>query len=295
MIELSNGHKFSFQCASGALGFDGLGYFWEYPLRWLGLIDPTQFTVVAKTVTLNPREGNLSMWHPWTCVRLLPEGTVNSVGLTNPGLETWIETYYPRAQKKGYDLAASVESDSWEDAFVIGTFLADCDLKFIEVNVSCPNVGKMTPADMVTKVIKGLKESCPKHPVILKMSFQQTQDEQLVTKLGQLDEIEAVHVINSVPWEVIFPDQPSPLEKYNLTGGVSGTYIHSLARTAVRNIKRLIPNKPVVAGGGIYSLQEISNFKYDGASAYSFGTLFLRKPWMPNQIIKQIKNYEAWL
>lgn len=33
MIELSNGHRFEFVAASGALAFDGRGWPWEWPLR----------------------------------------------------------------------------------------------------------------------------------------------------------------------------------------------------------------------------------------------------------------------
>jgi hypothetical protein len=45
--------------ASGALAFDGKGWPWERPLVWLGLIKPELFTVVIKSLTRNPRRGNL--------------------------------------------------------------------------------------------------------------------------------------------------------------------------------------------------------------------------------------------
>jgi len=90
MITFSNGYKFEYMVASGALGFDGKGYLHEWPLRWIGLIDPSLFTVVAKTVTYKPRKGNLRLYKPWGCIRLLPNGVVNAVGLTNKGIRWWL-------------------------------------------------------------------------------------------------------------------------------------------------------------------------------------------------------------
>ncbi len=89
MIALSNDHVFTYMVASGALAFDGKGWPWERPLVWSGLIKPELFTVVIKSLTRNPRPGNLRWWKPWTCVRLIPGGAVNKVGLTNPGIEWW--------------------------------------------------------------------------------------------------------------------------------------------------------------------------------------------------------------
>ena len=79
MISLSNGHTFEYMIASGALGFDGKGWIWERPLVRLGLIKPELFTVVIKTLTRNPRPGNLRWWKPWTCVRLISGGSVNKI------------------------------------------------------------------------------------------------------------------------------------------------------------------------------------------------------------------------
>ena len=96
MITLANGHKFKYMVASGALAFDGKGWPWERPLVWLGLIKPELFTVVIKSLTRNPRPGNLRWWKPWTCVRLIPGGSVNKVGLTNPGIEWWCKKVGPK-------------------------------------------------------------------------------------------------------------------------------------------------------------------------------------------------------
>lgn len=95
MIRLSNGHSFEYMVASGALAFDGKGWPWERPLVALGFIRPELFTVVIKTLTRHPRAGNLRWWRHWDCVRLIDSGSVNKIGLTNPGIEWWCEKVAP--------------------------------------------------------------------------------------------------------------------------------------------------------------------------------------------------------
>jgi hypothetical protein len=113
MIEFPGRDPFEFCVSSGALAFDGGGWWWERPLRWLGVIDPHAFVVVAKTVTDRPRTGNLRMWHPWTCVRTLPGmGTTNAVGLTNPGIDVWMAKHLPWALRQGYRIVLSIKPET---------------------------------------------------------------------------------------------------------------------------------------------------------------------------------------
>ena len=71
VIALSNGERIEFLTGSGALGFDGRGWWWEYPLRWAGLLNPHEFTMGVKTLTLRPRVGNLRWSAPWQPNRLV--------------------------------------------------------------------------------------------------------------------------------------------------------------------------------------------------------------------------------
>ena len=109
MITLSNGFSFEYVTASGALGYDGRGWPWEWPLRWLGLIDPSFFLNVMKTVTLPPRKGNLRWWKPWDCIRLMPHGAVNAVGLTNPGPDWLAEKIGPKVNSKKIPLVGELQ------------------------------------------------------------------------------------------------------------------------------------------------------------------------------------------
>jgi len=45
---------------------------------------------------------------------------------------------------------------------------------------------------------------------------------------------------------------------------------------------------PIIAGGGIYTADQSRETLAYGASAVSFGTVFLRRPWMPNRIVRTL-------
>jgi dihydroorotate dehydrogenase (NAD+) catalytic subunit len=288
MIRFSNGHELTFCNGSGALAFDGRGWWWEFPLRWLGILDPKAFTVVAKTVTVFPREGNLSLWHPWTCVRVLRNswstGAVNAVGLTNPGVEHWVNHHYPTAMKKGYKIAASVSPEHDIEASLLANQLmkSRADLAYIEVNLSCPNV-KHVPIDIPVMLEK---LSYAKHPLVLKLS-----EDQITPEFIKASEkyVEAYHAINSIPWDNVMPrSHKSPIQKYShgQKGGVSGEFIFARALDAVAKLKTLT-NKPVIGGGGIFHLIDVRCFEQAGAEAFSIGTCFMLRPWKPNRIVRQ--------
>lgn len=285
MIKFSNGHELLFANGSGALAFDGKGWWWEQPLRWLGLMDPKKFTVVAKTVTYQPKEGNLSMWHPWTCVRTLKEGNkrgaTNAIGLTNPGFLTWIQRDYLEAKRMGYKIAASVKADNEKEAGIMAVAMEGLDLAYIEINVSCPNIHEV-PQD-IPEILKAFAQT--KIPIVLKLSIDQV-DANFVKATEEY--VEAFHAINTIPWAKVFPDKPSPIEKYphKLQGGVSGDFIKEQAFGAVQRLWNMT-DKPIIAGGGISDIKDVIHLHTIGADAFSIGTLFLSRPWKPCQIVKE--------
>ncbi len=85
--------------ASGALGFAGKGWFWERPLKWLGLFNPSLFTVVIKTLTISPIKEKTSVIRR---VRIISNGVVNAIRLENPGIKYWY-LYYLRAATDSID------------------------------------------------------------------------------------------------------------------------------------------------------------------------------------------------
>src|SRR3990167_5592979 len=115
MVTVANGHRFQFMAASGALAFDGRGWPWEWPLRMIGLLDPTLFTIVVKTLTRQPRKGNLRWSRPWSVIKHLgASGVVNAIGLTNGGIDWWLRDVAPRIPSD-YKIVVSVEADDLKE------------------------------------------------------------------------------------------------------------------------------------------------------------------------------------
>lgn len=299
MIELSNGHRFEYATASGAMGFYGDGWWFEQPWRWLGLLRPGEFTIIIKTLTSTPRKGNLNMWKPWQCVQLLQGGgAINAVGLTNPGMWWWLDGPYRYICKKGYKVIVSLMPETKDQAKEMAyVFNRATKIVGVELNVSCPNVSHDASVEHICGLTRAFC-SVSKHPVILKLSYHQPYLD-ICQELQKT--VEAFDVINTIPWPQMF-DMPSPLAKYGLVGGVSGLPIVRYAREALAKIKATVPVQ-VLSGGGIASLEE-TKLRFElGADAVSFGSVFMRYPWVPNRIIRILesgrlrteKNLRSWL
>lgn len=281
MIHLSNGHQFEYMTASGALGYDGRGWPWEWPLRWAGLLDPKLFTNVTKTLTPQPRVGNLRWSHPWSVVTTVPHGAANAIGLTNPGFDWWIKEVAPKIPKSGYNIVCSITGD---DPATLGTMAGKLDkvgIRAIELNASCPNTDKelLQNATLVVDMVKAIR-AATQHPIILKLSV--VHDYVHVAK--SCEGIVEALAINSVPWSVAFPDQKSPLARFG-GGGVSGRAAQPWTWKMVQELASST-SIPVI-GPGVWEFYDMAHLRELGAKAISFGSIFMRYPWRPTVFVKK--------
>lgn len=292
MIELSNGHRFEYMAASGALAFDGKGWPWERPLKWLGAFDPFLFTCVIKTLTYNPRKGNLRWYNysPFGCIRFLQGGTVNAVGLTNPGIDWWCKKIGPMVKREHGALVGSIFSDAPHASEAVNELvrmtwmLGRFDLVGLEINASCPNAGHdmIQNAEHVVRCCKAVKEKS-RFPIILKLSVM--HDIRNII-LGIEGVVEALS-INSVSWIHIFPRRRSPLAHLG-GGGVSGKAAQPFTWELVKRLVE-ITSIPVI-GPSMWEFDDIRRLREMGAKAISFGSIFLRYPWRPTLFVRKDKK-----
>ncbi len=288
MIKFKNGHNMDFACASGALAWYGEGWWWEHPLRWLGFIRPDELTVISKTLTFDARVGNLKWYCPWRCVRLIEDGAVNAVGLTNPGYDWWIKNCPSKIDKKGWKVIVSIMPAHEGEAETMVRALNPCPIVGYEINVSCPNVDHDSSIAHIKRIFQAVKANTD-HPVILKLGY----TDPYVDICRELDgKADAFDLINTVSWAKVYPDKPSPLAKYNLVGGVSGFPIREYSREALVKVRFSGVKTPIISGGGIDSAVEVYARMVSGARAVTLGTVFLRTPWKPYYIIRECR--EAW-
>ncbi|MFO1518886.1 MAG: hypothetical protein U1F57_04375 [bacterium] len=284
MITLLNGHSFEYMVASGALAYDGRGWPWEWPLRWAGSIDPKLFTIVTKTLTKNPKPGNLRWSHPWSCVGLLPGGVVNAIGLTNPGLEWWLHSVAPKIAGRGYAMVCSVTDDNPDTLGEMAKVLDSVPLKAIELNASCPNTEQEIHHNVETVIegVKKIKESSH-HPLLLKLSVHQDYKTLARETEGWVEALS----INSVPWRIAFPGRESPLKRFG-GGGVSGKAAQSFTWKMVEELSAC--TKTPVIGPGVWEFEDLARLRQLGAKAVSFGSIFMRYPWRPTAFVRRDKS-----
>lgn len=267
--------------ASGALAYDGRGWPWEKPLCWLGLIDPTLFTHVTKTLTRTPREGNLRWSHPWSVVKGIRDGVVNSIGLTNPGIDWWVNDIAPKIST--LSLVVSIEARDETEVAEMIQLLERCPIKAIELNLSCPNTKdhEHRTTDKILAIARKASTLSP-FPLIAKLSY--THDYvDVAQEIENEKKIEALS-INSIPWAAMYPDLPSPLARFG-GGGVSGKVIQSLTWKMVEELSRSV--KTPVIGPSVWDYEDIAKILDRGARAVSFGSVFVHHPWRPTSFVRR--------
>lgn len=284
MITLSNGYEINHVAASGTLAFDGRGWFWEWPLVWMGIMKPQLFTVVLKSLTRHPRAGNLRMWKPLECIRSISGGAVNKVGLTNPGIEYWCEKIAPTIDFENNSIVGSIFGNK-QELIEMAEILNRFDFVALEVNPSCPNSGDcFETTDTIIEMVKAVK-AVSNHPIIVKVSVDQ---DYLAIAKGLVGIAEAIS-INSVPWKTAFPNgEVSPLWKLEKRvggggGGVSGKPAQKCNWKAVKGLSEqgLIP----VIAPSIMEFEDLEIVRNLGAQATSFGAIFLLTPWKSTSIV----------
>ncbi len=282
MISLSNGEELRFVSASGALGYDGRGWPWEWPFRWTGLLDPSRFANITKTLTLSPRKGNFRWYR--SCVKILKnKSVVNAFGLSNPGIDWWLQKVDPKLNPK-YKIILSIAPFTLKEASILADKTNQAqNIIAVEVNVSCPNTTRLcTQTETSLRMLRTFKKKC-RYPLIAKIGY--TYPDKLIPELGSL--VEAIDAINTVPWNIVFPDKKSPFERFG-GGGVSGRAIQKYGQRKVRKIIKLT-STPVIGGAGIFNLKDADQMKKAGAKALSLGVAFLFNCATPNKIARQMK------
>ncbi len=269
-------------------------------LRWVGLIDPHLFTIVIKTLLLDSWKGNLRWRAPWRVLKFLSDqggtiypllalarpslvgGLANALGLTGPGFERWLERDYPVIQHHNYKVIVSITGQEGRGCAAMARKLnLLTNIVGIEFNASCPNTDPalLKNAEMVVGVCQAIKEETDL-PLLLKLSYVQPYIEIAKALEGRVEAID----INSVPWDIIFPDRESPLARYG-GGGVSGRIAQPFTWKMVSELSRNT-NIPVI-GSSIWEYEDISRLRMLGVSAFHFGSVFLPYPWRPTKYVKR--------
>lgn len=263
-----------FVAASGAGAFTGIGWPHEWLFRQLGQFDLSRMdAIVLKTLTAEPRRGNLNLMWPWGCIRLIKGGVVNCVGLTNKGIDWWCREIGPLLDFDSVPLVASILGTSEELAVMTGKLNLYPKLAAVEVNASCPNTDAdvLTNTGMVIEDCRCVREATDL-PVWLKLSVVHDLATIVEATKGWVDLI----TLNSVPWKVACPGRVSPLAHLG-GGGVSGGIVQPITWEKAAKITDM--TETPVAWPSLWDYSDIQKMYDRGARVVSVGSVLITKPW----------------
>lgn len=250
--------------ASGTFGFGDVPAAQKFDLNDLG-------AMVIKTTTPHATTGN-----PQPQIAILEDGVLNSVGLTNPGVDQVISEKLTKLRHQYPDLPimASVGGDSEEDYVEVAKKLSDSGLvNALEINVSCPNVaqGGMSfgvHAGVVEKLTKKIKMAVAL-PIYVKLTPNVT-DIVEIAKAAESGGADGISMINTVLGMRIDVKTRKPLLGHNM-GGLSGEAVKPIAIRMISQVRQ-VTQLPIIGMGGISTAQDVIEFILAGANAVAVGT-----------------------
>lgn len=250
--------------ASGTFGFGDVPAAQKFDLNDLG-------AMVIKTTTPHATTGN-----PQPQIAILEDGVLNSVGLTNPGVDQIISEKLTKLRHQYPDLPimASVGGDSEEDYVEVAKKLSDSGLvNALEINVSCPNVaqGGMSfgvHAGVVEKLTKKIKMAVAL-PIYVKLTPNVT-DIVEIAKAAESGGADGISMINTVLGMRIDVKTRKPLLGHNM-GGLSGEAVKPIAIRMISQVRQ-VTQLPIIGMGGISTAQDVIEFILAGANAVAVGS-----------------------
>jgi dihydroorotate dehydrogenase (NAD+) catalytic subunit len=261
-----------------------------YGLELQGFCPPEALgAVITKGLSLTPWPGN-----PGPRIVESGFGLINAIGLENVGLDAFLENSLGPLKRAGAVVGANVLGRSPEDYVELTSRLAQSQVDFIELNVSCPNLrhpgGLSFGSD--PKLLASITKDCVKaagdKPIVTKLPPLVT-DIVALAKIAEDNGATAVSLINSLPALSIDLDT----RRANLAvgpGGLSGPPIKPLALRQVALCARAL-SIPVIGLGGIMDYRDALEFIVAGATAVQIGTGILVDPGLPIRLIGDVYHW----
>jgi dihydroorotate dehydrogenase (NAD+) catalytic subunit len=240
--------------------------------------------IIPKTVTARPRIGN-----PPPRTVETPSGLLNSIGLDNDGIDHFLEHHLPYLRGLPTAVIGNVAGET-EDEFVdlTGNLGKAGGLAGVELNLSCPNVsgGIDFATDPATtyRIVRRCRDAC-QLPLIAKLTPNVT-DVVAIAKAAADGGADAVSLVNTLLGMAIDWRSKRPTLG-NATGGLSGPAIKPVVLRMVWQVARA-KLLPIMAVGGISTIDDVMEFLVAGATAVQIGTANFYDPTASVRIVDQL-------
>ena len=266
--------------ASGTFGY-GIEYGEVVDVQQLGAI-------CCKGTTLKSRIGN-----PPPRVTETPAGMLNSIGLQNPGVDAVLEKYAGTWAGWDVPVIVNVAGESVDDYVQVARRLdGQPGVAGIELNISCPNVGKSglqfaLDADAAAQVTRAVRNATDL-PLMVKLSPAATDIRRIAQAIADAG-ADAISATNTLTGMAIDRHRRKPFLG-NTYGGLSGPALKPVALRVVYEVAQVV-DIPIVAVGGVSSLDDVLDFLMAGACAVQVGTAVFADPVLPLRLIDEL---EVW-
>ena len=277
--------------ASGTFGYDGYGRGIS-PEMDLGLLG----AVIPKTVTRWHREGNPEpRWYPASYREGLEAGEyiyLNSIGLTNPGIEVALDQLAPQWASWGATVVLSLSGDS---AAQFGEMTAMTQgvagFQALELNLSCPNIENgalFSHSAASTEDVVGTVKANTDLPVLAKLA-PNVPDVTEIARAAVSAGADALTISNTIPAMGIDIEARRPVLG-GITGGLSGPGLRAISLALVYRTAQVV-DVPIIGVGGVFNARHALEYIMAGATAVQVGSANLAGLWAPWRILEELRSY----
>lgn len=266
--------------ASGCFAF-GKEFANFYDLNELGAI-------MIKAATPELRFGN-----PTPRVAETSSGMINAIGLQNPGVDHIIAHELKWLEQFETAIIANVAGSKEEDYVEVAEKISKSpNVKALELNISCPNVkegGIQFGTDPKTAAELTRKVKAVSHvPVYVKLSPNVTNIVEMAVAVAEY--ADGITMINTLVGLRINEKTGAPIIA-NVVGGLSGPAVKPVAMRMVYEVRKALPDFPIIAMGGVTDAQDVIDFISVGADAVAVGTSNFQNPNVCIDIINSLPDY----
>jgi dihydroorotate dehydrogenase (NAD+) catalytic subunit len=251
--------------------------------------------LVSKTVTPAASSGNAQQ----RTVELPGIGMLNSIGLQGKGLITTLEVDLPhwKTLVGNTPIVLSISADS-EAAFAAMARYIEAhphrsDLAAIEVNVSCPNVhagGALfgSSPEWVARAVKAVRSE-----TTLPLWVKLTPNAPDVVGVGVsainagADGLTAINTVLGAHVDI----RRKRLSLSRGSGGYSGPGIKPIAIHHIIQLRRALPETPLIGVGGIACVEDVIEFLMAGCQAVQVGTQFFASPRIFPETLSRLESW----
>jgi len=244
--------------------------------------------ITTKSVSPGPRAGNEA-----PKIAETPGGMLNAIGLSNNGVEDFINSDLKILKEAGATVMASLVGDTMEDYAAVAKRLAETDVDLLELNISCPNVKQGgiafgTDAKTAAALTAGVKKVCGKKPVIVKLTPNVTDVTEIACAAvdGGADGLSLINTLRGMRIDI----QTKEPVLTTGSGGLSGPAILPIAVHMVYQVRRAV-DVPIIGMGGVMTGADAYELMLAGADAVAVGTAALIDPLAPVRILEEVRKY----